>query len=106
MRKSGSWMTVWDDRILELMRNDEDGTMRVGELAEHELIRITQSSVTRRCQKLADHGLIKPLGNGVYLITDRGEAYLDGELDTHEDVPDEVPEIQPGSLNDDVEDTA
>ena len=79
MRKSGTWMTLWDDRILEVIR--EIGAERVGNLVDHEDIRISQSQVSRRCQKLADHGLLQPLGNGVYVITDEGKAYLDEKYD-------------------------
>jgi len=32
------------------------------------------------------------LGNGVYVITERGKRYLDGEISTYEDEPDEIPE--------------
>lgn len=35
-------------------------------------------------QKLVDYGLLRHLGNGVYVITDEGEQYLEGELDTAE----------------------
>ncbi len=77
-------MTIWDDRILEIIRNEDAG--RVGDLAERDGIRISQSSVSRRCGKLADHGLLKPLGNGVYTITDRGKAYLDEEYDAENEV--------------------
>ena len=37
------------------------------------------------------------LGNGVYVITERGEGYLDGEISTYEDEPDEIRD----SANDD-----
>ncbi len=72
-------MTIWDDRILEHIRADEGG--RVGELTDKENIRVTNTHVSRRCKKLAEHGLLRDLGNGVYVITDEGEAYLDGEYD-------------------------
>jgi len=85
-------MTIWDDRILEVIRSDNDQVGRVGELAKHEHIRISQSSVSRRCQKLADHGLLRRVGEGVYLLTERGEMYLDGEISTYEDEPDIVPQ--------------
>ena len=45
-------------------------------------IRYSRQQVHRRCKKLAENGLVKDLGNGVYVITDDGEAYLDGRLDT------------------------
>jgi predicted transcriptional regulator len=33
---------------------------------------------------MVEHGLLQHLGNGVYVITDEGEQYLDGKLDTAE----------------------
>jgi len=75
-------MTLWDDRILEVIR--EIGAERVGNLVDHDDIRISQSQVSRRCQKLADNGLLQALGNGVYVLTDEGEAYLDGEYDAED----------------------
>jgi len=70
-------MTIWDDRILETLRNG--GPEPVGEIANREDIRISASSVSRRCSKLADHSLVVHLGNGVYDITEEGEGYLDEE---------------------------
>ncbi|MEY7850886.1 winged helix-turn-helix domain-containing protein [Natrarchaeobius sp. A-rgal3] len=84
MRQSGTWMTIWDDRILEIIR--DEGAKPVGELAKADAVRISHSSVSRRCQKLADHGLLLPIGNGVYDITDEGEAYLDEEYDAENEV--------------------
>jgi DNA-binding Lrp family transcriptional regulator len=72
-------MTIWDDRILEAIR--KDGPLPVGDLVDCEGIRITQSSVSRRCQKLAENGLLQPIGNGVYDITEIGEAYLEEDYD-------------------------
>jgi DeoR/GlpR family transcriptional regulator of sugar metabolism len=92
MRKSGEWMTLWDDRILEVIRSDDDKIGRVGELAEHEYIRVSQSTVSRRCKKLAEKGLLRQVGDGVYLLTDRGEGYLDGKISTYENEPDKVPQ--------------
>ncbi|WP_255193008.1 MarR family transcriptional regulator [Natronobeatus ordinarius] len=84
MRQSGTWMTIWDDRILEIIRDEDAG--RVGDLAERDAIRVSQPSVSRRCKKLAEHGLLTPLGNGVYTITEEGEAYLDEEYDAENGV--------------------
>ncbi|WP_436909933.1 ArsR family transcriptional regulator [Halosimplex marinum] len=80
-------MTLWDDRILELLREWDSGTP--SELAETEFVSVSRQQVSRRLQKLAEHALVQPLGNGVYVITERGEKYLDGELSTFEDEPDE-----------------
>lgn len=75
-------MTIWDDRILEYIREHEGG--KVGDIADSEYIRISNSSVSRRCQRLADKGLLRNLGGGVYVLTDMGERYLDEELDAGE----------------------
>lgn len=99
MRKSGEWMTLWDDRILEMIRSDPDKIGKVKNLADQETIRISRSSVSRRCSKLADHGLLRRIGDGVYVITERGERYLDGEVNTYEDQPDEVRESSTEPLN-------
>jgi len=81
-------MTLWDDRILELLRNRKTGT--ASELIDEEPIRVSRPTVSRRLQKLAEHGLVINLGNGVYQITEKGEGYLDGEVSTYEHEPDEI----------------
>ncbi|WP_379801876.1 MarR family transcriptional regulator [Haloarcula halophila] len=87
MRKSGKWMTIVDDRVLEYIREEGHGSPT--EMKENGPIRYSRQYIAERCRKLADHGLLKPVGNGVYTITERGEAYLDEELDTHEDAPEQ-----------------
>jgi DNA-binding IclR family transcriptional regulator len=82
MRESGTWMTIWDDRILEILR--EEGPKSVGELTKHPNIRISHSQVSRRCGTLAEHGMLDAFANGVYDITEQGLRYLDGELDAEE----------------------
>jgi len=81
-------MTIWDDRILEFIREEESATPK--ELKESGYLRVSRPHISRRLKKLAEHGLLKHLGNGVYVITDRGEAYLDGKIDTSEDAPDKI----------------
>lgn len=81
-------MTLADDRILEYIRENESGGST--EMADSGEVRFSQSYISKRCKKLAKHGLLNHLGNGVYVITERGEGYLDGEIDTSEGAPDEV----------------
>ena len=83
-------MTIVDDRILEYIDEHEHGSPT--EMKREGPVRYSRGYISERCQKLADHGLLKPVGNGVYTITERGEKYLDGELDTHVDRPDSGPE--------------
>ncbi|QCC47446.1 helix-turn-helix domain-containing protein [Halobellus limi] len=88
MRYSGDWMVLADDRILEYIR--ENGSGRPTAMAESGYVRYSRQYIHTRCKNLVEHGLLKHLGNGVYVITERGERYLDGEIDTSEDAPDEV----------------
>lgn len=77
MRRSAPWQTIWDDRILEIL--NAEGAMPVKKIEEHENILVSDATVSRRLQKLADNNLVIPLGNGVYQISDEGKAYLRGE---------------------------
>ena len=79
MRKSSDWMTIWDDRILEVIR--EGGPSSASELKKNKYIRISRPTITRRLNKLADHELLDRLPNGVFTLSDKGQQYLNGEID-------------------------
>lgn len=81
-RMSADWMVIWDDRILELLR--DEGPNSPTPISDHDNIHVNKSTVSRRMRKLAEHGLIEPYPNGVYGITTDGERYLDGDLDAGE----------------------
>lgn len=72
-------MTIWDDRILEYIHENESGSPK--ELEDSGYIRVSNSQISRRLRKLRDYGLVNHLGNGVYVITERGEDYLEGNVD-------------------------
>lgn len=73
-------MSVWDDRILEWIReNDEKGTPI--EMHESDSIRVSKSQISRRCKKLAEHGLLIHVGHGAYIISEEGKGYLDEVYD-------------------------
>ena len=80
MRYAGEWMSAADDRILEYLSENESGSPT--KMKREGPIRYSRVQVHRRCKILAKKGLINDLGNGVYMITDDGEAYLEGRLDT------------------------
>ncbi|WP_224214660.1 MarR family transcriptional regulator [Natrinema longum] len=80
MRYSGDWMSLVDDRILEYIYENDSGSPK--EMKDKGHIRYSRQHIARRCRKLNEKGLLTHLGNGVYVITDEGEAYLKGELDT------------------------
>lgn len=77
-------MGLWDDRLLEILANE--GPMSVGDLTESDYILVSNATVSRRLNKLAENHLVIPLGNGVYQINDEGEAYLAGEYNAEEGV--------------------
>jgi hypothetical protein len=80
MRYAGEWMSAADDRILEYLSEHESGSPT--KMKREGPIRYSRVQVHRRCKKLAENGLVRDLGNGVYVISDDGEAYLEGQLDT------------------------
>ena len=86
MRLSADWMVIADDRILEYLNENETGTLK--QMADSGYVRFSRSYITQRCKKLLNYGLIRHLGNGVYMITERGQEYLDSDLDAAELEPD------------------
>lgn len=86
MRHSGPWQSVWDDRILEVAAEDEDGVVSVSDLDENDRIRTSKSNISDRCTTLAEHGLLRKIGHGVYMITEEGKGYLDEEYDAENGV--------------------
>jgi predicted transcriptional regulator len=82
MRHSGKWMTSLDDRILEFLHENDPTTPT--KMTTEASLPYSRQHVDRRCKRLHEEGLLKNLGNGVYMITEDGEAYLKGHLDTED----------------------
>jgi len=72
-------MSIADERILEYLKENESGTPT--SMSNSKYVRFSRSHIHQRCQKLKRYGLITFLGNGVYVISDKGRQYLDEELD-------------------------
>lgn len=79
MRYSADWMTLADERILEYISQHDSGAPK--EMEDSGYVRYSRQYISQRCKKLVDYGLLQHLGNGVYVITDSGTQYLNGELD-------------------------
>jgi len=77
-----------DDRILEAL---ESG-LRLTPAVIAENIDRTRQHVSRRLSDLTDHGLVEKPNRGYYEITDRGRAYLSGELGADELEPNDAEE--------------
>ncbi|WP_394295333.1 MarR family transcriptional regulator [Natrinema gari] len=80
-------MSIADERILEALQEKESGTPT--SLSQDEYVRFSRTHLHQRMKKLERHGLIRFLGNGVYVLTNEGQLYLDGELDAAELEPDD-----------------
>jgi len=78
MRPRVEWMNQTDDRILELL--EESGLMLSTAVIATNLD-YTRSWVSRRLSKLSSARLVEKTEEGYYQITDRGRAYLSGDLD-------------------------
>jgi predicted transcriptional regulator len=89
-------MVLADDRILEYIHNNGSGAPK--EMKDSNYVRFTRSYISQRCKKLVDEGFLRHLGNGIYVITDRGEKYLNGEInaETLEEIDQDQPDIDPG----------
>ena len=76
-------MVPSDDRILELIREYGNLTpsaieAKGGPVRQH---------ASTRCSELAKYGLLNQVHRGLYGITDKGEQYLDEELDASDLAP-------------------
>lgn len=79
MRFDDDWMVRADDRIMEHLR--ENGPDTPKSMADSDRVRFSRQYINQRCKLLVSYGLLLHLGNGVYDVTEQGEAYLDGEMD-------------------------
>ncbi|ELY95138.1 hypothetical protein C483_02201 [Natrialba hulunbeirensis JCM 10989] len=82
MRKSGSWMSIWDDRILEYILDNNTGYAT--EIANDEHVHVSQQHISRRLRELSDQGLLSEGKKGIYSITTEGRYYLAGAYDAEE----------------------
>jgi len=80
MRPLVSWMTKSDPAILEMFE-ESDLTMPPA-VVSYNLDGVSHVTVKRRLRKLAEHGLLEKAEEkrGYYRITNRGRAYLAGDL--------------------------
>lgn len=72
------WMTQGDDRILETL---ESSGLILSPAVIAKNIDYTRNYVNKRMRKLRDECLVERVEDGYYRISDRGQAYLRGELD-------------------------
>ncbi|WP_128478599.1 ArsR family transcriptional regulator [Halorussus pelagicus] len=84
MRPLVTWMTKSDPAILEFFE-EQDISMPPA-VVSFNIEGVSHPTVKRRMPELADHGLLEKVEGkrGYYRITDRGRAYLAGDLDAED----------------------
>jgi len=75
-------MTLWDDRILEILANEGPATPSA--IADMDIVRRSRPTINTRLRKLHEEGLVEKRGRGLYAITEIGELYLIGGYDVEE----------------------
>ena len=71
-------MTQGDDRILETL---ESSGLVLSPRVIAENTDYTRNYINKRMRKLRENGLVDRVDDGLYRISDKGSAYLAGELD-------------------------
>lgn len=86
MREFADWMNPIDERILEYLRDEGVGTPN--KIADH--LSKHNNYIGERCRKMLDHGLVERVDRGVYIISNKGEDWLDEKIgsDALEDLSD------------------
>ena len=75
-------MALVDDRILEYLHENEAASPT--EMMKGGPIKFSRAYIGRRCKKLKEEGLIREISDATYVITEDGESYLKGHLDTED----------------------
>lgn len=78
-----SWMTAADDRILEFLLNEGNQPIIATPAVVEMNVDYQRTHVNNRLSKLREAGLVEyhDQDRAAYKITDRGRAYLKGEID-------------------------
>lgn len=81
MRPLVSWMTKSDPAILEFF--EETGISMPPAVVSYNIEGVSHPTVKRRLPELTEHSLLEKVdeNRGYYKISDRGRAYLAGELE-------------------------
>jgi predicted transcriptional regulator len=81
MRPRVEWMNQTDDRVLELL---EDSGLALSPAVIAVNLDYSRNWISRRMSMLRDADLVEAVDRSYYQITDRGRAYLSGDLDADE----------------------
>ena len=79
MRPRVEWMNQTDDRVLELL-DESDLILSPSVIAAN--LEYSRNWISKRLSLLTNAELVEQVDEGYYIITDRGRAYLSGELES------------------------
>jgi len=79
MRPRVEWMNQTDDRVLELL-DESDLILSPSVIATN--LEYSRNWISKRLSLLTNAELVEQVDEGYYIITDRGRAYLSGELES------------------------
>ena len=83
IRDRPDWMTRDDYWLLEYLADPDEVTVLSPAILAFNLD-MSPDHVNRRLSVFVDHGVAEKVDRGKYEITDRGRAYLAGDLDADE----------------------
>ena len=81
MRPRIEWMTQADERVMEFLL-EKDIVASPSVIAAN--IDYTGEYISRRCRTLTDAGLLQRVDASNYRLTDLGERFLKGEIESDE----------------------
>lgn len=81
MRPRVEWMNQTDDRILDLL---EESELKLSPAVLAKNLESSRSWVSRRLNRLVEAGLLSVAEVSYYRITEKGRAYLSGDLTADE----------------------
>lgn len=85
MRVQPRWWSKYDDHILEFLADCGAAVpprVILFNLEYRDIASPHRSTVKRRLERLESHGLVEKVDEaGYYIISERGEEYLEGDLD-------------------------
>lgn len=81
VRLTAEWTTQADERIMEWLKDaGTHPSSAIGHRLNQLGVEYTRPHISRRCKKLSEYGLLEKNYQN-YSITEKGELFLNGELD-------------------------
>lgn len=79
MRIHVAWMKAPDPFVLEYL--SEEGLSSPSEIADDGRVSFERTYINKRLKALEKRSLVRNMGNGMYQLTEKGDAWLAGEYD-------------------------